>query len=101
MGDDKSEAFITSTNIQIKAYRPDVAIKAAPQTRELRKLFFEGEVVNKNSDIRPILDDYSGIQTYDVKMEGQTWRIGLGLKVKAYVEKAKSKNLIKSFFFDF
>jgi hypothetical protein len=98
LGDEKSEAFVTSTNIQIKAYRPDVVVKAAPKGGKFRELFFEGEIINKSSDIRPVFDDYSGIQTYDVKLEGRTWKVGLGLGVKAYVERAKSKNLIKSFF---
>ncbi|MBK8703377.1 MAG: hypothetical protein IPN33_06965 [Saprospiraceae bacterium] len=98
LGDEKSEAFVTSTNIQIKAYRPDVVVKAAPKDGKFRKLFFEGEVVQKSSDILPIFDEYLGIQTYNVKLEGQTWKIGLGLEVKAYIERAKSKNLIKSFF---
>lgn len=98
LGKDKSSAFIASTNIQIKKYRPDVTVKAMPKNETARKMFFNGQVLQKNTEIKPTIGEYSGLQTYNVKAEGKTWRIGLGLEVKPHIIKAKSKKLIKSFF---
>jgi len=95
---EKAEAFITSTNIQIKAHRPDVSVKAAPENKTAREIFFKGEIIQNDVKSQPILKDYTGTQTYKVKTEGKTWKIGLRIDVNASVIKAKSKKFIKSFF---
>lgn len=96
MGARKAEAFVQSVQSQVRTRRQNVDVQKMPELN--KDLFFHGMVESPVANTKLQLADYSGTRDYTVRRKGKTWKVGVGVKVKEYINKKKSQKFIHSFF---
>lgn len=97
----KVEAFLRTTKIRINKERPNLRVELVPTDAVEKNLFFNSTVLDQvnNSKIQyGLYGENSGTQSYNVKANGKTWKVGIGLRINSTIAKVKANKYINSFF---
>ncbi len=99
--DNKAEALVTSTNIQMAKTRSDLRVKRAPKTQRGKEEFFNGKVISEAKNIKPqvgVNGRLSELRAYNILVKGKKRIVGLGLKVNKKINDSKFSKIANSFF---